>query len=281
MSLSRRSIRSQNRGFFYFCQHLMAQPLTITMLGTGTSQGVPVIACHCPVCTSVDPRNKRLRSAVMISSGEQNWVIDSGPDFRQQMLREGVERLDAVVFTHEHKDHVAGLDDVRAFNFVMQEDMQVFGTPAVETALHRDFHYAFTKVKYPGVPLINFNTIGNAPFEANGLTFIPIEVMHHKLPVLGFRIGDFTYITDAKTIAPAERDKVRGSKTLVVNALRREAHISHMTLEEALALIEDLQPEQAYLTHISHLLGDHATVEAELPPHVRLAYDGLKFQATA
>ncbi len=249
---------------------------TITFLGTGTSQGVPVIACDCSICTSSDPRDNRLRTSIMVSSETKNIVIDSGPDFRQQLLREKVKSLNAVLFTHEHKDHIAGLDDIRAFNYFQNEKMQVFCTEAVEFALKREFSYAFSDYKYPGIPEIALNRIENAPFEIHGIPFLPIKVLHLKMEVFGFRIGDFTYITDANFISDEEKEKIKGTKTLVLNALRRQKHPSHFTLEEALELVEELQPEKTYFTHISHQLGLHEEVQAELPPNVFLAYDGLQ-----
>lgn len=250
--------------------------MKITVLGSGTSQGVPVIACDCYVCTSQDPHDKRLRSSVMIEVGGENFVIDSGPDFRQQMLREKVNSLRAVLFTHEHKDHIAGLDDVRAFNYREVRDMEIFCSEAVEFALRREFHYAFAENRYPGIPSLNLNRIHNQEFELNnGVKVLPIQVMHYKMPVFGFRIDDFTYITDAKTIAPEERDKVRGSKVLIVNALHRSEHISHFNIQEALEFIEDVRPEKAYLTHISHLFGTHAEILEMLPENVYPAYDGM------
>lgn len=252
--------------------------MTITLLGTGTSQGVPVIACDCEVCTSTDPHDKRLRSSVMIEIDGKVFVIDSGPDFRQQMLREHVKRLDALIFTHQHKDHTAGMDDIRAFNFRQNAAIDVYATEMVQHALKREFMYIFEEFKYPGIPQINLHSISNAIFEVQGVPVIPIEVLHYKLPVLGFRIGDFTYITDAKTIAEEERVKIKGSKVLVINALQRDSHISHFTLEEAVAFALEMGADQTYLTHISHRLGRHADVSLELPPNIHLAYDGLKFE---
>lgn len=252
--------------------------MKITILGSGTSQGIPVIACSCTVCKSNDIKDNRLRCSVLVELDDFTFVIDSGPDFRQQMLRANVQNLDAIVFTHEHKDHVAGLDDVRAFNFKHGKDMEVFCTEWVEIALKREFHYVFSDVKYPGIPQINLNRIENKDFKLpNGFLVQPIEVLHYKLPVLGFRLGDFTYITDAKTISDKERDKVRGSKVLIINALHKSHHLSHFNLQEALDFIEDVKPEKAYLTHISHLFGKHADIERELPSNVFLAYDGLVF----
>lgn len=252
--------------------------MKLTFLGTGTSQGVPMIGCKCAVCASPDARDKRLRSSVMISSDVSNVVIDTGPDFRQQMLREGVDHLEAVVFTHEHKDHIAGLDDIRAFNYLTKSKMEVFCTTRVEQALKREFAYAFTEFKYPGIPEIELVNIERAPFEVAGMKFTPIEVLHLKMPVLGFRIGDLTYITDANYISEAEKEKIRGSKILILNALRHEPHPSHFTLKEALQLVDELRPEDAFFTHISHQLGTHKEVEMMLPAHVHLAYDGLQIQ---
>ena len=253
----------------------MTQKLKITFLGTGTSQGVPVIACSCQVCSSKDVKDSRLRSSIMISTKNENYVVDTGPDFRQQMLRNKVKTLKAVLFTHEHKDHVAGMDDVRAFNFVEKRDMEVFCSELVKQALHREFSYVFAADKYPGVPRVNINLIQNKEFDIEGFPVIPIQVMHHKMPVFGYRFNDFTYITDAKTVAPEERDKIRGSKVLVINALRKEEHISHFNLNQALAFIEDIQPERAYLTHVSHLFGTQEDIEKLLPENVFVAYDGL------
>jgi len=255
---------------------MKSNEITITFLGTGTSQGVPVIACDCAVCQSDDPKDQRLRTSILVSTDSQNIVIDTGPDFRQQMLRENVQRMDAVVFTHEHKDHVAGMDDIRAFNFKQREDMNVYATIRVQEAIKREYPYIFSDTKYPGVPQVKLNTISNQPFEINGLELIPIEVMHYKMPVLGFRIKDFTYITDCNYISETEKDKIRGSKVLVIDALRKEKHISHFNLEEAIALVKELEVEQAYLIHISHLMGKHADETPLLPKGIELAYDGLK-----
>jgi phosphoribosyl 1,2-cyclic phosphate phosphodiesterase len=252
--------------------------VTITFLGTGTSQGVPVIACDCEVCTSADKHDKRLRSSILIETEGKVIVIDSGPDFRYQMLRENVKHLDAVVFTHEHKDHTAGLDDIRAFNFRQQAAMDVYATPRVQEALKREFAYIFAEFKYPGIPQLNLHTIGNEPFNIGKVALRPIEVMHYRLPVLGFRINDFTYLTDAKTIAPAEVEKIKGTKVLVINALQKQPHLSHFTLQEAIAFARQIGAQTTYFTHISHRLGKHADVSAELPAGIQLAYDGLKIE---
>ena len=250
--------------------------MKITILGSGTSQGVPLIACKCEVCTSTNVKDKRLRSSIMVETSTTTIVIDTGPDFRQQMLREQVEQLDAVVFTHEHKDHIAGLDDVRAFNFINGKHIEVYATSRVQAAIKREFAYIFAEDKYPGIPLINLNEIDLAPFQIKDIKLIPIEVMHYKMPVLGFRIADFTYITDAKSISEKEKEKMKGSKVLVLNALRREEHISHFTFQEAIDLAQELNVEQAYFTHISHQLGLYEQVSEELPSNIFLAYDGLK-----
>ncbi|MFC0181093.1 MBL fold metallo-hydrolase [Pseudarcicella hirudinis] len=252
--------------------------MKITFLGTGTSQGVPVIACGCEVCRSLDFRDKRLRVSVHLEVDGKSFVIDTGPDFRQQMLRERINHLDAVVFTHEHKDHTAGLDDVRAYNFFQKKDMPIYGRPSVLEQIRQEFHYAFAEVKYPGIPQIKLHEIDDQPFEIEGVRFIPVNVMHFKLPVFGFRVGDFTYITDANYISDTEIEKIKGSKIVVLNALRRESHISHFTLSEAIEVLNKIQPEVAYLTHLSHQMGLHAEVENELPEFIRLAYDGLNLE---
>lgn len=249
--------------------------MKVTFLGTGTSQGVPVIACSCAVCTSADSRDKRLRSSILLQVDDKNIVIDSGPDFRYQMLRAGVTHLDALVFTHEHKDHTAGLDDIRAFNYKQGEAINVYAHKRVQDALKKEFSYIFSHHKYPGIPQLDLFEIGHHPFEVAGVPFIPIEVMHFQLPVLGFRIADFTYITDAKTITEVEKAKIKGSKVLVVNALQQEKHISHFTLEEALAFAQEIGAEKTYFTHISHRLGTHQKISEIVPAGVELAYDGL------
>ena len=249
--------------------------MRITFLGTGTSQGVPVIACKCPACLSEDPIDKRLRSSILIEAGDKVLVIDTGPDFRQQMLRSSVTRLHAVLFTHEHRDHIAGLDDIRAFNFIQQAPMDLYAEERVLRALNGMFPYVFAEKKYPGVPQVVLHHIGSEPFFVGNLEIIPVRMMHYRLPVLGFRIGDFAYLTDANYIPEGEKEKLYGVKTLVVNALRREKHISHFTIGEAVELINELSPRMGFLTHISHQLGPTAQWTVELPPHIRPAYDGL------
>ncbi|MEZ4936486.1 MAG: MBL fold metallo-hydrolase [Crocinitomicaceae bacterium] len=251
--------------------------MEITFLGTGTSQGVPVIGCDCPVCTSFDPRDNRLRSSILIEYNGKNICIDSGPDFRQQMLREDVQKLDAILYTHEHKDHIAGTDDIRAFNFKQKTPMPMYCSKRVLEGFKKEFHYVFSGDNYPGIPQFNIQLIDKEPFEFAGIPIIPIEVMHHKLPVTAFRIKDFTYITDANYVADEEFEKIKGTKVLVLNALRKTQHISHFSLDEALEFIDRIQPERAYLTHISHYFGLHEQEEINLPSNVFLAYDGLHF----
>ena len=250
--------------------------MQITFLGTGTSQGIPIIACPCPVCHSKDPKDKRLRTSILISIDRKNFVIDTGPDFRQQMLREDVKDLDAVIFTQEHKDHTAGFDDIRPFNFIHKKKIDVYASQQVQDALKREFAYIFSDFKYPGIPEVNMHLISGSTSQIQGVPVTPIEVLHHKLPVLGFRFGDFTYITDANFISEKEKEKVKGSKVLVLNALRKEGHISHFSFQQAVDLANELGVKKTYFTHISHQLGLHANVQKELPPHIELAYDGLK-----
>jgi len=234
-----------------------------------------MIGCDCPVCVSQDPKDNRLRSSILVESGATTLVVDTGPDFRYQMLREKVKRLDAVVFTHPHKDHLAGLDDIRAFNFFSRRPMPVYADSLTEEALRRDFYYAFTDTKYPGIPELELNTITLEPFQVGDIPIIPILAWHLKMPVLGFRFGAFTYITDANRIDEPEKEKIRGSRILVLNALRKQRHISHFNLEEAIALVRELEVPEAYFTHLSHQMGKHAEVDAELPEGIHLGYDGL------
>lgn len=252
--------------------------MKVTFLGTGTSQGVPVIGCNCKVCSSLDFRDKRLRTSLHLSVQDKSFVIDTGPDFRQQVLREKIDRLNAVIFTHAHKDHTAGLDDVRAFNFKQGADMPVYGTVAVLEQLKREFAYAFSKEFYPGVPRINLIPINDAPFEIEGIKFLPLPVFHLKLPVLGFRFGDFSYITDANIIPADTFERLKGTRILVLNALQIEKHISHFNLDEAIEMVKKINPEKAFFIHISHKLGLHKEVEKKLPENVALAYDGLQLE---
>lgn len=252
--------------------------MKITFLGTGTSTGVPVVACNCEVCTSDDPRDKRYRTSVMLTLGNSNVVIDCGPDFRIQMLKHRVEDIDAVVFTHAHRDHIAGLDDIRAFNYILHKSIDVFGSFVTLEAIKENFPYIFAPGRYLGAPKLNLHTITLDPFTIAEFSFMPVQVMHQDMEVFGYRIGDFAYITDANYISPAEMDKIRGSKIVVINALRNSRHVSHFSLSEALDVLSDLKPEQAYLTHISHFLGKFAAVEEKLPDWVHLAYDGLQLE---
>jgi len=250
-------------------------PLKITFLGTGTSSGVPMIACDCEVCTSKDKKDNRLRSSILVESPTTTLVVDSTPDFRYQMLRAEVKKLDAVLFTHSHKDHIAGLDDIRAFNFFQGQSMFVYANEMTMKELKREFQYAFADHKYPGVPDIKTVTIANTPFVIGDIPVTPIIVWHLKMQVYGFRFGNFTYITDANRIEEEERLKIIGSDTIVLNALRKEKHISHFNLDEATEVVRQLKIPNAYFTHISHQLGRHQAVEEHLPPGMHLAYDKL------
>lgn len=249
--------------------------IKVTFLGTATSIGVPVIACDCPVCLSTDKRDKRFRASVLVEVDDKSIAIDCGPDFRIQMIRENVINLDAVIFTHEHRDHIAGIDDIRAFNYVLNKKIDIYGVPRVMEAIQTEFPYIFSETRYFGAPQLTIHTIDNKPFEVHGVKIIPIEVMHDKLEVMGFRIGDFTYITDASSIADVELEKVKGSKVIVLNALRNSKHVSHFSLPEAVEVLEKLKPEYAYITHVSHFIGLHEEVNAKLPPYIQLAYDSL------
>ena len=235
-----------------------------------------MVACTCAVCTSTNKKDKRLRSSILVQSNTTTFVIDTTPDFRYQMLRENVKKLDAVLFTHPHKDHIAGLDDVRAFNFFQQKPMNIFANSLTEEAIKREFAYAFSDTKYPGVPEINLNTINGNPFYIGDIPIIPVEVWHLKMPVLGFRLGNFTYITDANRIEASEKEKIMGSEIMVLNALRKEKHISHYTLDEAVAEVQGLHIPQSYFTHISHQLGKHEEINAGLPAGIELAWDGMQ-----
>lgn len=250
--------------------------VTITFLGTGTSGGVPMIGCNCYVCTSPEEKDKRLRSSILVQSATTTLVVDTTPDFRTQMLRENVKKLDAVIFTHPHKDHVAGLDDIKAYNYFQQKPMEVYANVLTQQTLKREFPYIFSEDKYPGVPSIHLQTISNETFMVGDISVTPILVYHLKMPVLGFRFGDFTYITDANRIEDEEKEKIKGSEILVLNALRKNEHISHFSLPEAIELVEELKIPKAYFTHISHQLGLHEEINTELPPNIELAWDGLQ-----
>ena len=252
--------------------------MVITLLGTGTSSGIPLIGCRCDVCRSLDYRDKRLRVSVYVETQGKCFVIDTGPDFRQQMLREDITQLDAVIFTHQHKDHTAGLDDVRAFNFLQNKDMPVYGRLQVLEQLKREFEYVFADYRYPGIPRLQLHEITNTPFDVLGVMFTPIDVLHHRLPVFGFRIGNFAYLTDVNHIAEAELAKLQNLDVLILGALQRETHISHFNLQQAIDVVSILKPKVTYFTHLSHKMGRHAEVEKELPAHIRLGFDGLKIK---
>lgn len=259
---------------------MQCPPITITFLGTGTSTGVPMIACDCKVCTSADKKDKRLRSSILVQSATTTFIVDTTPDFRYQALRIGLKKLDAVLYTHPHKDHIAGLDDVKAFNFFTGKAMEVYANAMTETALMREFAYVFAETKYPGIPEINLNTIDDAPFMIGDIPITPILVWHLKMPVYGYRFGKFTYITDANRIEDTEKEKIKGSEAMVVNALRHKQHISHYSLDEAIALVQELKVPNAYFTHISHQLGLHSEINNSLPKGIQLAWDGLQLSFT-
>lgn len=250
-------------------------PLTITFLGTGTSTGIPMIACTCAVCTSLDTKNNRLRSSIMVQSATTTIVVDTTPDFRYQMLRTKTKHIDAIIFTHPHKDHIAGLDDVKAFNYFNHHTMPLYANAITEEALRRDYYYAFSQNKYPGVPDLKIYPINDTTFMIGDIAVTPIQVHHATMPVLAFRFGNFTYVTDANKIDVSEKQKIKGSKIMVLNALRKEPHTSHFSLQEAINLVNELQIPKVYFTHISHQLGLHHLVSNELPRHIELAFDGL------
>ncbi|MEI8203885.1 MAG: MBL fold metallo-hydrolase [Bacteroidota bacterium] len=252
--------------------------MKVTFLGTGTSTGVPVIACNCPVCISQNPRDKRFRSSIMIEMEGSNFIIDCGPDFRFQMLKHRVDNIDAILFTHEHRDHIAGLDDIRAFNYILNKTIDIYGTEDVITAIKTEFPYIFTETRFFGAPQINIHKIDSDTLEINGVKITVIHAMHNKMPVIGFRINDFSYITDANYISPEEIKKLENSKIIVINALRNSKHVSHFSLGEAIEIIKELKPDTAYITHISHFLGLHDEVNLRLPENIRLAHDNLVIQ---
>jgi phosphoribosyl 1,2-cyclic phosphate phosphodiesterase len=247
----------------------------ITFLGTGTSQGVPVIACECKTCLSEDQHDKRLRTSLLLETNDTTLLFDAGPDFRQQMLREHVMKLDSIILTHEHKDHISGMDDVRAFNYKSQDAIDIYSEERVQKAIQTEYSYVFSDIQYPGIPKMRLNLITERPFEIKDVKIIPIRVFHYKLPVFGFRIGNFAYITDANYIPEESKEKLFGVKYLVINALRKEKHISHFSLREAIDFIREISPKKAFITHISHQMGYHEEVSKELPSEIMLAYDGL------
>jgi phosphoribosyl 1,2-cyclic phosphate phosphodiesterase len=247
----------------------------ITFLGTGTSQGVPVIACECDTCLSADPHDKRLRTSLLLETGDVTLLFDAGPDFRQQMLRENVKKLDAILITHDHKDHIAGMDDVRAFNYKSQDAIDIFAEERVQKAIKREFSYVFAEYRYPGIPKMRLNNIPEYGFNIKEVGIIPIRVRHLNLEILGFRVGNFAYITDANYIPEESKEKLIGVKYLVINALRKEKHISHFSLREAMDFVREISPKKALITHISHQMGLHKNVTEELPPGIMLAYDGM------
>lgn len=251
--------------------------MKITFLGTGTSQGVPVIACECNTCLSPDQHDKRLRTSLLLETDETTLLFDAGPDFRQQMLREHVSKLDSIILTHEHKDHISGLDDVRAFNYKSQDAIDIYSEDRVQKAIKKEYSYVFSEFQYPGIPKMRLNSIPEHSFIVNGIQIIPVRVFHYRLPVYGFRIGNFAYITDANYIPEESKEKLFGVKSLVINALRKEKHISHFSLREAIDFIREISPKKAFITHLSHQMGCHAEVSKELPPEIMLAYDGLSF----
>jgi phosphoribosyl 1,2-cyclic phosphate phosphodiesterase len=253
-------------------------PLKITFLGTGTSSGVPMIACDCEVCTSTNKKDNRLRSSVMVQSEKTTIVVDTTPDFRYQMLRQKVQHVDAIIFTHPHKDHIAGMDDVRAFNYFNEMPIEVYANELTQLALKREFYYVFAEHKYPGIPDINLHEITDEPFLIGDIMVTPIKVWHLYMPVLGFRFGNFTYITDANRIEDSEKEKIKGSEILVLNALRHKKHLSHFTLQEAIDLGHELRIPQTYFTHISHQLGLHDVVSETLPEDCALGFDGLEIK---
>ena len=249
--------------------------MKITVLGTGTSQGVPVIACNCEVCRSADSRDKRLRCSILVEDGDTSLLVDAGPDFRQQMLLYRVTNLDAVLLTHEHADHIFGLDDIRSFNWIRKAPMDIYCENRVAENLKTIFNYAFAENRYPGTPQMELLHIDGEPFQVKGIEVIPIRLYHHKLPVYGYRFGKFAYLTDFNRIEEEELAKLEGVEVLIICALRKSIHISHLNLSEALRLAGEIGPKRTYLTHMSHDMGFHAELAKELPDGVEPAYDGL------
>ena len=255
---------------------MQSPPLTITFLGTGTSGGVPMVACDCRVCQSTDTRDKRLRSSIMVESPNTRIIVDATPDFRQQLLREQVKHVDALLITHAHKDHIGGIDDTRALQYAQQAPTQIYGNAHSLQGVRQEVPYAFAERRYPGVPELELHEIGEHPFRIGDIPILPVQVWHHKMPVLAFRFGNFAYITDANRIDDEEFEKLHGINALVVNALRREPHISHFTLSQATKLAQSTTARQSWFTHISHQMGLHAEVNSKLPAGIALAWDGLK-----
>ncbi|WP_346860353.1 MBL fold metallo-hydrolase [uncultured Draconibacterium sp.] len=249
-----------------------------TFLGTGTSQGVPVVACKCEVCQSNDLKDKRLRSSLLLTINGFNFVIDAGPDFRQQMLREKVMSLRSILLTHEHVDHIFGLDDIRSYNWIQKNPMEIYAEERVQTAIKRIFNYVFAEFKYPGIPKMHLEDVTDNPFAIESIKFVPIRCWHHKLPVYGYRVGDLTYITDTNFIEDKELEKIKGTKVLIINCLRKEKHLSHFSLDEVLEIVSKIEPEKTYLTHMSHALGKYEDLIKELPENILPAYDGLKIE---
>lgn len=252
--------------------------MKVTILGSGTSQGVPVIACNCEVCRSTDEHDKRLRCSAMIDIGDKKLIIDAGPDFRTQMLRAGVKDVTALLLTHEHKDHIGGLDDIRAFNWVKNGEVDIYCNQRTKDVIYKDYDYAFAEFRYPGVPEMNIHVIDETPFRIDDIEVIPVTVMHYRLPVSAFRIGNFAYVTDANFISEESMKKLEGVEYMVINALRKEIHLSHFTLNQAIQVVKRLNVKQAYITHIGHQMGLHEQVSLELPKNVKLAYDMLSFE---
>lgn len=251
---------------------------SITFLGTGTSQGIPMIGCDCPVCTSDDPKDKRLRASALVEYEGRKFLIDAGPDFRQQMLREGVRHLDAILLTHHHKDHTGGLDDVRSFNYLEKRSFPIYCEASVQESLRKEYYYVFSESPYPGAPQMDLRTITSLPFEIEGVRIVPIRAMHYKLPVLGFRFGDCAYVTDANYIPESEFEKLEGVKVFVVNTVKRTQHISHFSLPEAIAVAQRTGAGRCYLTHLSHLLPRHRDLASQLPEGIQPAWDGLRIE---